>query len=478
MSSAGEGRADDDQGGPRKLEFLQYVGYGAGDTANNLTFSMVSSFLLLYYTDVAGIPAAAAGTLFLVVRVWGGVTDLLAGRRVDQTSTRWGKFRPYLLFASPPLLLLLVAVFTVPGGWSDGAKLAYAYVTYGLFYLAYSFVNIPYGSLAAAMTQVPDERSKLSSFRMVFTSLTILLLAVVISPQIENADNLQRSLTITTIGFAVLGFALYLFTFSTSREQVERSAQTASLRESLGMLRQNKPLIVLCLSCLLFLTGMFAAQTVAVYYARDVLGNANYYIVMTVVGTVLQIVASMIVPGAARAMGKKRAYILGGFITVVGGVALAFAPGTVPALGIACYGVLYFGLGLVNTLIFAIQPDTVDYGEWKTGVRGEGSAYSVLSFTRKVGQGVGGAAASFTLGLGGYISGAATQTGAAVTSIKVAVGVVPAVAVLIGALIMFAYPLTEDVYRRIVGETASRRAARRAGAAPGPSTRSAAGEAT
>ena len=114
MSAAGEGRATDGEGRTRKLGFLHYLGYGVGDTANNLTFSMVSSFLLIYYTDVAGIPAAA-GTLFLVVRVWGGFTDLLAGRRVDATSTRWGKFRPYLLFGSPALLLLLVAVFTVPG---------------------------------------------------------------------------------------------------------------------------------------------------------------------------------------------------------------------------------------------------------------------------------------------------------------------------------------------------------------------------
>ncbi len=459
MSSTVEGHAADGEGRTRKLGFLQYLGYGFGDTANNLTFAMVSSFLLIYYTDVAGIPAAAAGTLFLVARVWGGITDLIAGRRVDATSTRWGKFRPYLLFGSPPLLLLLVALFTVPGGWSPEAKLAYAYVTYALFYLAYSFVNIPYGSLSAAMTQVPDERSKLSSFRMVFTSLTFLLVAVVVSPQIENADNLQRSLTITTIAFAVIGFALYLFTFFTSREQVERGSETAGMRETLGMLRQNGPLIVLCLSCLLFLTGMFAMQTVAIYYARDVLGNANLYIVMTVVGTVLMILASMVVPNVARAIGKKRAYILGGFIAVVGGVAMAFAPGSVPAIGIACYGVLNFGIGLVNTLIFAIQPDTVDYGEWKTGVRGEGSTYSILSFTRKAGQGVGGAAASFTLGLGGYVSGAATQTDAGVTSIKVAVGVVPAVAILIGALIMFAYPLTEDVFRRIVQETAARRAA-------------------
>jgi glucuronide carrier protein len=451
VSSNGERRT-------RKLGFLQYLGYGLGDAANNLTFAMVSSFLLLYYTDVAAIPAAAAGTVFLVVRVWGGFTDLFAGRRVDATSTRWGKFRPYLLFGSLPLLLTLVALFAVPSGWSLEAKLVYAYVTYALFQLIYSFVNIPYGSLAAAMTQVPDERSKLSSYRMVFTSLTILMLAIVISPQIEGVSNLQRSLTITTLFFVVVGMAFYLFTFFTAREQVERDVETASLREILGMLGHNRPLIILCLSTTLFLTGMFSVQAVAVYYARDVLGNANLYIVMSVVGTVAMIIASMLVPSVSRALGKKRVYILGGFIAVVAGVAMALAPGSIPALGIACYGVLNAGLGVVNTLIFAIQADTVDYGEWRTGIRAEGSAYSVLSFTRKVGQGIGGAAASFTIGLGGYVSGAATQTDAAISSIKVAAGLVPAVAILIGALVMFAYPLTEDVFRRLVRETAARRA--------------------
>src|SRR5215210_7047349 len=229
---AGARVSSDGEGGARKLGFLQYLGYGFGDAANNLTFMMASSFLLIYYTDVAGIPAAAAGTLFLVVRVWGGITDLLAGRRVDATSTRWGKFRPYLLFGSLPLLLTLVALFTVPGGWSQEAKLVYAYATYALFQLLYSFVNIPYGSLSAAMTQVSDERSKLSSYRMVFTSLTILLLAIVISPQIEGSENLQSSLTITTLIFVVAGMAFYLFTFFTAREQVERSVETASLRDT------------------------------------------------------------------------------------------------------------------------------------------------------------------------------------------------------------------------------------------------------
>lgn len=145
----------------------QYLGYGAGDAANNLTFMMVSAFLLIYYTNVAGISAATAGTLFLVVRIWGGFTDLFAGRRVDETQTRWGKFRPYVLFGSVPLLVLLVALFSIPGGLGPGGKLLWAYASYALFQLAYSFVNIPYGSLSAAMTQVPDERAKLSTSRSI-----------------------------------------------------------------------------------------------------------------------------------------------------------------------------------------------------------------------------------------------------------------------------------------------------------------------
>ena len=148
------------------MKLSQYLGYGAGDASNNLTFSMVSAFLLIYYTNVAGISAATAGTLFLVVRVWGGFTDLFVGRVVDKTETRWGKFRPYVLFGSVPLLVLLVALFSIPGGLSPGGKLVWAYVSYALFSLAYSFVNIPYGSLSAAMTQLPDDRAKLSTSRV------------------------------------------------------------------------------------------------------------------------------------------------------------------------------------------------------------------------------------------------------------------------------------------------------------------------
>lgn len=438
----------------------QYLGYAAGEVANNLTFSMVSAFLLIYYTDVAAISASMAGTLFLVVRIWGGITDLAAGRRVDQTSTRWGRFRPYLLFGPIPLLALLVALFSIPDGLGAGAKIGWALVSYALFQLSYSFVNIPYGSLAAAMTQEPGERARLSAGRVVSASVTILLIAVVVSPQISGSADLQRSLTLITVAFAVIGLGLYLWCFATSKEAKRSQEEKTSLRASLRMMSRNRPLMILCASSLLFLTGMFSLQTVGVYYARDVLGDADLYIAITVVQTVGMIVAAGVVPRAAAAMGKKRSYIVAGIIAGAGGAAVAVAPGSVPAVAIASFGVLGLAMGMLNTLIFALQPDTVDYGEWQTGARGEGASYSLLSFTRKAGQAVGGAVAAYTIGLGGYVSGASSQSDGALTAIRAAAGAVPAAVILAAAGVMFAYPLTEATLRRMVGEVAERRASR------------------
>jgi glucuronide carrier protein len=441
-----------------RLRPSQYLGYAAGEVANNLTFQMVAAFLLIYYTDVADISASTAGTLLLIARVWGGFTDLLAGRRVDETATRWGRFRPYLLFASGPLLVLLVVTFSIPGRLGGNATLIWAFISYALFSLAYSFVNIPYGSLAAAMTQEPDERAKLSSARAVCASLTILLIAVVVSPQIQGSGNLQRSLTLTTVVFAAVGLVLYLWCFATSREAVRRGTGDVSVRETAAMIRHNRPLVLLCAATLLFLTGMFSLIAVAVFYARNVLGNADLYIVMTAVQTLAMVGAAALIPAVVARIGKKRAYVLAGIVGAVGSVGLALAPGSVPALGIACYGVLGVGFGAINALIFALQADTVEYGEWKSGVRAEGASYAILSFMRKVGQGIGGAAAAYTIGLGGYVSGASSQSDAAVRSIKIAAGIVPAVAVAAAVAVMLVYPLTESAFRRVVADLAERRA--------------------
>ena len=441
-----------------QLRPLQYLGYAAGDVSNNLTFSMVSAFLLIYYTDVVGMPAATAGTLFLLVRIWGGFTDLIAGRRVDGTRRRWGRFRPYLLFGSVPLMLTLVALFSVPGGLGAARQADLGVVTYALFSLAYSFVNIPYGSLAAAMTQESGERAKLSTARMVAASLTILVIALVVSPQISGAGDLQRSLTITTVIFAVVGLVFYLWCFATARETVQRGVERVSVRETLGMMRHNRPLVLLCVSSLLFLTGMFSLQTVGVYYARDVLGNADLYIVLTIVQTVGHDRGRGRGAESGR-RGREEAGVRGGRGDRRPRRRRSGPLPRFPAGG-GHHRVRGAGRrdGIINTLIFALQADTVEYGEWKSGVRAEGGSYAVLSFTRKAGQGVGGALAAFTIGLGGYVAGAATQNPAAETSIRIAAGGLPAAAFLAATAVMLAYPLTEKAFRRLIADLAERRA--------------------
>jgi glucuronide carrier protein len=225
------------------------------------------------------------------------------------------------------------------------------------------------------------------------------------------------------------------------------------------MLRQNRPLIILSVATLIFLTGMFALQTVGVYYARDVLGNADLYIVLTVVQTAGMLVAAVIVPMAVAAVGKKRTYLVASVVGAVAALGVALAPSSDPALGVAAYGLLGVPLGVINTLIFAFQADTVDYGEWKSGVRAEGASYAVLSFMRKAGQGVGGAAAAYTIGLGGYVSAASSQSDSAIASVRVAAGGVPFVTLLVVGIVMLAYPLTEKAFRGVVAEIAERRAA-------------------
>ena len=450
----------------KKLGLAQYVGYGSGDAANNLAFSMSSLFLLLYYTDVVGISAAAVGTMFLVVRFWDALTDLYAGRQVDKAQTRWGKFRPFVLFGGVPLLLISVAVFSVPSGLGGGTKLLYMYVTYALLGLLYSLVNIPYGSLAAAMTQVPTERAKLATFRIYGSNLTILMLSFVVAPQIKGSENLQRSLTITTVAFVVVGAALYLITFMTAREQVQRDVSSVSLRQSISTLKTNRPLIMLCVSSLAFLTAMTAASTVGAFYARDVLGDANLFIFMTLSQTVGTFLVAAFVPTIVRTLGKKAGYLLLGVVAIVAGVGIALAPSSIPAVAIFFFFVLGIGIGGVNTLMWALEADTVEYGEWRTGVRTEGTTYALFSFTRKMGQALGGAAAAYTIGLGGYIAGkGVVQTDSAKTAIKVATGLVPAGFVLLSLALMFFYPLTDKVFREVVSEVAARRAERVAKAA-------------
>lgn len=443
-----------------KLGALSIVGYGAGDAANNLAFTTATMFLLVYYTDVAGISAAAAGTLLLVVRVFDAFADVFAGRIVDRTySKRFGKFRPFILFGSLPLLLLSVATFSVPQIGESG-MLLYAYLTYAALGLAYSLVNIPYGSLAGAMTRNAGERAKLASARTIGAMLVGAALGIFVAPLIRPENDLQSIFTFMTLGFVVVGFALYLFTFFTAKETVIRDIPKVTMRQSVAILRSNRPLLMLCLSSFMFLTGMLALSTVQLYYLRDVLNALPLYAVLSLVQIVLVFALAAVVPTIVRRFGKRNGYMAGGAVMIIGGLIVFFAPpGAVP-VAFAGLVLCQIGMALVNMLVWALEADTVEYGEWKTGVRAEGIIYALFSFTRKTGQAVGGALAAYALALGGYAAGAQVQPDSAEWGIRAAAGLLPAVAALIAIAIMFFYPLTDARHREIVAEIAQRRAAR------------------
>jgi glucuronide carrier protein len=436
------------------------VSYALGDVANNVSFQMTSLFLMAYMTDIAGLSAAVAGVIYGVTKVWAGVADLLAGNTVGRKDTKWGRLRPWIVGVSPFLSISLVALFSTPAGLSPTATVAWVLLFDAAFQLAYSFVNIPYGSLSAAMTENSTDRSRLSGARSIASAVTGVLLAFVVAPQFENtaADGIRLRFTIVTIVLSVVALVLYWICFRGTKEVVPRSPGKLTLSTTLKMVRQNKPLLVLCFGALFLLGAGFTMNSVMLYYARDVLGNAGDFTWLYLAQTVGTIAVASLVPAITVKFGKRIGYVGLAFVAVVGFVIIALVPtgNLVPALvGFLVYGV---GFGGTNALMFSMQADTVDYGEWKTGTRAEGGSYSILSFVRKCGQGVGGFTGGAVIGAFGYVAGSVFQSGEAIQGIKVAAGWVPAGLGVIAALVLLRYPLGAQEHREIVADLRRRRA--------------------
>jgi glucuronide carrier protein len=440
----------------KKLTLRNYLGYAAGDLANNLAFSLQALFLLIYYTNVVGLNPALIATMFLVVRAWDAFADLVAGRMVDVTRSRWGKFRPYLLFASLPLLLSSIALFSVPSFETTTAKYIYAYITYALLGFLYSLTNIPYGSLATAMTQDPVERSRLGIWRSVGPIIGTFILVLVIAPAITRyqtqPEQLQTFLTTVTIIFAVVGYALYLFCFASCKEQVFHESKPVTIKETIATVRQNRPLLILCVSNLIFLTGIFAVQA---YFAAYILGNSSQLIWMVLATSAATFVAVPVVPRFVARIGKKNTFLVGAAGLILIGVWIFFMPASLPTVVVTFFA---FGLfqNLSMSLLFAFEADAVEYGEYQTGKRTEGATYAIYSFFRKVSQAVAGAVAGYALAFGGFMAKAPEQPDSALLAIRGLVGLGPAIFGLLGALIFLAYPLTDARFREIVRELHAR----------------------
>jgi glucuronide carrier protein len=433
----------------KKLSRLSVLGYGAGDAANSMIISTGNMFLLVYYTDVAGIGAAAAGTLLLLLRVFNAFTDIAAGRIVDRVhSKRWGKFRPFLMFGFIPLLLS-VAVFHVPDV-DPSLKLLYAYCTYGLVCIAYSVVNVPYGCLVGAMTQDARERARLGGARTIGGLSVGATLGFFVAPLLGAGQDMQQIFTWLTITFAVLGSALYAFCGAVCREQIQGSVPRITFSQSMDALKANSPLVVLCVSSILFVTGTSATGASQFYYLRDVLSRVDLFPLMAAAQVVITLTLAVLMPRPVARWGKRAVFCAGASLGAVGGVLVFLAPADAPLLGVAGLVLGLLASASVSIVTWALIADTVEYGEWKTGVRVQGINYALLAATRKLGMGFGAGLVAFSLAWGGYASGMTGQSDNATLAIRAAAGLLPGALVLASVGMMCWYRLTDQKHAELV----------------------------
>lgn len=430
-----------------------------GDIANNFAFAMGALFLLSYYTDVAGVGAAAAGTMLLLVRVFDAFADVFAGRVVDSVNTRWGKFRPFLLFGTAPLMIFSVLVFWVPTDWSHGSKVVYAYLTYMGLGLCYSLVNIPYGSLATAMTQQPQSRARLGAARGIAASLTFVCLAFLIGPSIKNSspEEMVSVYHFWTIVLAIAGMVLYFICFKSTRENVVRIVAQPSLKISLQTLKRNRPLFMLCIGALCVLISTFAVSASSLFYVRYVLNDTGLFTVLVLVQNLVGTVASApLVPGMVARIGKKNTFLIGALLGTCGYLLFFWVSVWSLPVALVALAIASIGQGVTMTVMWALEADTVEYGEYLTGVRIEGLTYSLFSFTRKCGQAIGGSIPAFILGLSGYIANQ-VQTPEVIMGIRTSIALVPCGFMLLAFVIIWFYPLTDKKFKEIVVEIDNRK---------------------
>lgn len=443
-----------------KLPWKTIICYSFGDIANNFAFAMGALFLLSYYSDSAGIESAAAGAILLGVRVFDAFADVCAGRIVDSVKTRFGKFRPFLITASFPLMIMSVLVFCVPSDWSHDAKIVYAAISYALLGLFYSLVNIPYGSLATAMTQDPVSRARLGAGRSIGASCTFVALAFIIGPKIASADReaVQQVYQHYTMCLAVAGIILYFICFAATRENVVRTVAQPSFKVSVQTVRHNKPLFMLCGAALFMLAANFSVSASAIFYVRYMIDDPSLFTIFVLVQSFIGcVVPAPFIPHLVAKFGKKKTFLIGCVVSLIGFILFFFLSPSFYA-GMAALAVASIGIGFAMTTMWALEADTVEYGEYKTGVRIEGLTYSLFSLTRKCGQAVGGSIPAFILSLTGYVPNA-EQTEQAIFGIRSAISLAPACCMVMCFLIMFFYPLTDKFFGEIVKEIAARRAA-------------------
>lgn len=429
---------------------IERFSYGCGDFGCNIIYAAMSAFLLFYYTDYAGVSALAVGTIMMVSRFFDGISDVIMGVIVDSTRSKYGKARPWLLRMCIPFALSGILLFSVPTSWASAPKLVYVFITYNLVStVIYTAINVPYSALNALMTKDPYERSVLSIFRNLLATAGTLTINTFTLPLVEYFGDNTSAWTKTFCVFGLLAVAAFLVNFFGTKERVRSvasesgNAEVVPFKVGIKALFRNKYWIMMTGMMALFFMMYSVNGGATVYYAKDILGDRNLVGTINGIFNVVQIAAMFFIAMLVKKYGKRNVFALGLVLDIIGMLVLNFSGGAISLIVI--YSVIRgVGNACGGATMFAMVSDTIDYGEWKTGVRTEGLVNSACSFGYKIGNGIGSALLGLILEVGGYVGEAAAQSASALASIKVCFVWIPVAVYLIGLVIMKFYHLDRE----------------------------------
>ena len=442
------------------------IGYMFGDFGNSLLFNFIGSYLLVFYTDAFGISAAAVGTLMVISRVWDAINDPIMGVIVDKRKAgKDGKFRPYLKYMGIPLGIFTILTFLVIPNMPQSMKLPYAYITYIGFGMAYTAINIPYGSLASVMTTDPVERTSLSTWRNLAATFSMILLMFLTPKLIFDAQGAVsvKGFVIAAVLYAIIANIAYQLSYRMTTErvvhEVEETQEKASLVETLKTLAKNRALIGLILGSLGTLTAVFLPNSLNAYLFKDYFQAPGLLGIAGMVGMLGTFVVLPLTTKLVAKFGKKNVSTYSLIISIAAYAVMVFFPSKNPYIYMALTVVSGVGVGFYNMIVWALVGDVIDYQEYISGKREEGTVYAAYSLARKLVQAIVGSIGGFALAAIGYQSGVAVQTTEVAESIRMIITVIPLIGFVVGFITMkFVYNLSDKKLEEINNELESRRA--------------------
>lgn len=429
-----------------RLSVKEKIAYGLGDTASNIVFQVVANFMLVFYTDVFGIGAAAAGTLLLVVRIFDAITDPLMGGIADRTRTRFGSYRPYLLYLAIPYGILAVMAFSVPD-FSDSGKLIYAYVSYAAMMLLYTCINIPYAALGGALTSNSKERASLQSYRFAM-AMTGLLLVVSGVPllvdwlgQGDDAAGYQYAMMVLAV-VAVLCF-LACFKFTKEKQPPQPLEKGRTIYGDFFSLFKNDQWVLVSGVSVCLLTLVALRGSVTPHYVKYYLGDESLMASFMTLGGIASVLGATCTILFSKYIDNKKLFIAGLVVGIISHALLFMFPSEQVEAIYVTFIVANFAHMVVTPILFSMVADTVDYGALKTGRRMMAMTFSGHLLAIKLGFAIGGASAGWLLAAYSYIPNE-IQSAETLQGILIAFSAVPVVLLTASLVLILRYKLTES----------------------------------